>query len=486
MFENLLNLPYLFLFIPLIFSAINILQNYKATNTLITVLVISFILVLSFYLMPEVLPNKTLQSKIGNDVLFIMTEYKIDFLNLVFLVMIFFTKLIAFLFFDNDSVYTKKLNFFFGIYLVNYFSICGILLSNNIFNIFLYIEFYSFTLYNLMSDYKKLSYTMVAYKYYNNGVLGSLFLIFFVFLVYLTFGSADIDYITANTNIIKNDYLYNLSIFIFLAAVSFKFFSFNLYFSEVLKSSEITNLLFINILFSDIIIGVYVMRKFIYSLFDLNLLFNIFHINYFFYLVGSILIIYSSIRIYMRRNLLPTIYSLSLIMLGYVIILIGMNNDYSFISMTSFLINHVLVNFLFYLITALCVYLYGKSDTPILYSFVKYNYIIYAIVLSKLCLPIASGFNSSWNYILSVIEEKSYYLFLPFIIEKSFMIFLFVRHYLVFTKEVKEEYTYLDIHKQISLNTNYMLSIFVLFSLIVIVSLFENSISNALLKFIKG
>ena len=47
MFENLLNLPYLFLFIPLIFSAINILQNYKATNTLITVLVISFILVLS-------------------------------------------------------------------------------------------------------------------------------------------------------------------------------------------------------------------------------------------------------------------------------------------------------------------------------------------------------------------------------------------------------------------------------------------------------
>ena len=483
---NIINLPYCFLFIPLIFSGLNILQNYKTTNAIITVAVVSFILVLGFYLIPEVLPNIVLQNKINNNVLFVLGEYKINLKNLIFIILIFFTKLISFMFFDDEMIYTKKLNFFFAIYLINYFSICGILLSNNIFNIFIYIEFYSFSLYNLMSDYRQINYTRVAYKYYNNGVIGSLLFMFFVFIIYFTFGSSDIDYISSHLDIIKSNYLYNLSVFIFLAAIIFKFFSFNFYFSSVLKSSDITNLLFINILFSDIVIGIYILWKFLYSLFNFNIIFNVFYLNYLFYLAGSILIIYSSVKIYLRKNLLPTIYSMSLIMLGYVIILIGLNNSYSFVSIISFLINHILVDFLFYLVAALCIYMFGKSNTPILYSFYKYKYIIYAIVLSKLAFPIAFGFNSFWNFILAAIEGKQYYLLFPFLIEKICMILLFVRYYFVFAKETKDEYRYLELENKISINTNYMMAIMIMFFLIIAISFSEGVITEVLFDFISN
>ena len=138
MITDLINLPYCFLFIPLIFSGINILQNYKATNTIISISAVSFILMLSFYLIPEILPNTVIQNKIDNNILFLMGEFRIDLSTLLFIILIFFTKLILFMFFDDSMIYTKKLNFFFAIYLINYFAICGILTSNNIFNIYIY------------------------------------------------------------------------------------------------------------------------------------------------------------------------------------------------------------------------------------------------------------------------------------------------------------------------------------------------------------
>ena len=482
---DLINLPYCFLFIPLIFSGIAILQNYKMTNSVITVFVASVTLILGFYLIPEVLPNNILQNKINNDPLFILGEYKITLKNLIFLILIFFTKLISFMFFDESMIYTRKVNFFFSIYLINYFSISGILLSNNIFNLFIYIEFYSFSLYNLMADYKQENYADIAYKYYTNGVLGSILLMFFVFIVYFTFGSSDIDYITSNLNIISDNYLYNLSIVIFLVAMMFKFFSFNFYFSGVLKSADITNLLFVNILFSDIIIGIYILWKFLYSLFNISIIFDVFHLDYLLFILGTLLIVYATIRTFERKNLLPTVYSFALIMLGYVIILIGLDNDYSFVSIISLIINHVLVNYLFYIIVALCVFLFGKSNTPVLYCFYKYRYIIYTIILSKLSFPIAFGFNADWNYILSTIHEGAYYLFIPFIFEKVLTIFLFVRYYYVFSREPREDYMYFtNISTKISINTNYMVSIFVLYFLVISVSFLEGTLGNILFNYI--
>lgn len=486
MTTELINLPYCFLFIPLIFSGINILQNYKTTNTIIGIAVVSSILMLSFYLIPEILPNTVIQNKIDNDILFLIGEFRIDLSNLLFIILIFFTKLILFMFFDDNMIYTKKLNFFFAIYLINYFAICGILTSNNIFNIYIYTELYSFSLYNLMSDYKQTNYTKVAYKYYNNGVLGSIFFMFFIFIVFFTFGSADIDYIVQNLSTVGNNYIYNSSIFIFLVALAFKFFSFNFYFSSISKASKIANLLFINILFSDIIIGIYLLYKFIFTLFDVNVIFGIFHVDFLFYLIGSFLIIYNAYKVYDRKNLLPTIYSFSLIMLGYILILIGLNNEYSFVGIFSFLINHILIDFLFYIIVSLLIYVFKKSDVPILYSFYKYRYIIYFILLSKLGFPIAFGFNSAWNYILSTIISKNYFLFIPFLIEKISIILLFNRYYFVFCKENHDEHIYLSLDNQISMKTNYMLAIIIIFLLIVFVSISEGIISNILFNFLSS
>lgn len=483
---NLINLPYYFLFVPLILSGVNILQNFKTTNKIITISAVSFILGLSLYLIPEVLPNITLQNKVNNSLLFIMGEYKINLINLIFIILIFFIKLISFMFFDDTKIYAKKLNFFFAIYLINYFSICGILISDNLFNIFIYLEFYSFTLYNLMSDYKQINYNNASYRYYNNGVIGSLFFMMFIFVVYFSFNSSDMTYISNNLDLIKNNYIYNASVLLLLMAIIFKFFSFNFYFASPLKSSEITNMLFINIFFADVVLGIYVLRKTLYSLFDLNVVFNVFQLRYLFFLGGSFLIIYSAYKLYARKNLMPNIYSFSLFILGYVIILMGIDNNYSFVSMILFLMHHILIDFLFYIIVILCLFLFHKTDIPVLYAFNKYRYIIYSIVLSKMLFPIAFGFSSSWNFVLAIVEGKYYYLFIPFIIEKLSIILLFVKYYFVFCKEPRDGLCNVSIDQTINFKMDFVMIIAIIIFLIFAVSIFESNINNALFDFIKG
>ena len=172
--------------------------------------------------------------------------------------------------------------------------------------------------------------------------------------------------------------------------------------------------------------------------------------------------------------------------MGYILILFGLNNRYSFVGIFSLLINHALIDFLFYIIVALLIYVFKKSDTPILYSFYRYRYIIYIILLSKLGFPIAFGFNSSWNYILSVIISKNYILFIPFLIEKISIILLFNRYYFVFYKENHDDRTYLFLDNKISIKTNYMLAVLVIFGLIIFISCFEGIISNILFNFISN
>lgn len=476
----LLNLPYCFLFVPLILSCLNTLQNFKITNLVITITTTFFILFLACYLLPDTLGGHILENSLNNNTLFIAGEYKINTINLIFIIAVFFIKLMSFMFFDENAIKTKKLNLFCAIYLINYFAICGILTSNNIFNIFIYTEIYSFSLYNTLSDYKIKDYNKLALQYYNNAILSSIFFMFFVFIVYFTFGTANMDVIQKSLSIIDNVYLYNLSVVLFLFSILLKFFSFNFYFSNILKAKDISNSMFINVLFCDIVLGIYILWKFLFLLFDTYLIFNVFCIKYLFYAIGSYLIIYNSYIIFKRENLLPIVYSFCLITLGYILILFGLNNNYKITSIILFLINHCLVNFLFYILAIFCLSIFEKSDLGLLYAFYKYRFIIYILLLSKLLFPIGFGFSSYWNFMLSIAQNKEYFLFIPLIVEKAAISILFLKVCFLFAKEHKDDYNYIDLTQNITLKNNYIISMFVLLFFIVLSVFLEGNVVNTI------
>ena len=93
---NLMNLPYCFLFVPLILSCFNTLQNYKITNLFLNIFCIFSILFLGCYLLPDTLPNNILQNSVNNNLLFIGGEYKISSINLIFIILIFLINIFSY------------------------------------------------------------------------------------------------------------------------------------------------------------------------------------------------------------------------------------------------------------------------------------------------------------------------------------------------------------------------------------------------------
>jgi formate hydrogenlyase subunit 3/multisubunit Na+/H+ antiporter MnhD subunit len=425
--------------------------------------------------MASVLKNGVIQYKLNDNLLFLIGEYKISLMSLIFLSIIFSLKLIIFLLFSIDDLQTKKINFLFSIYLVNYFAIAGILTTNNILNLYIYIEIYSITLYNIIADYNGKDIVEIGYEYYHNGTIGSIILLFFVFIIYFTFGTTNIDVITANIGKIYNNYFYNSSVILFSSALFFKFFSFNFYFSNMRKSNNISNFLFINIFFVDLIIGYYLIQKFV-LLFDVSLVFDTFYLKYVLYTAGSIIIIGSSLKIMVRKNLIPIIYGFSLNTIGYLLILSVLNNKYSKNASLSIVMNHVLVDFLFYLIISTMIHFYKKTEIAIIYFFRKFRYVIYMLLFSKLGFPLAFGFSASSNFLLSIISEKAYYLIIPFLLEKMSVIIVLYKMNFMFTQSSKSKLVFLENDENIYIKSPHMIAIAITFLFMVFVGIFLNTL----------
>jgi formate hydrogenlyase subunit 3/multisubunit Na+/H+ antiporter MnhD subunit len=200
---------------------------------------------------------------------------------------------------------------------------------------------------------------------------------------------------------------------------------------------------------------------------------NKFYLKYLFYFIGSFIVIFNSIKLYIRKSLLANIYSFSLIVLGYLMILLGINNRYGIIATASFIFNHVVTNFLFYMIASLFIHFYRRSEVFMLNFFAKYRYIVYCLILSKIGLPIAFGFSSNWNYLQAITIEGLYFLYLPFIVEKFFMIIFLFRVNCIFTQSKKENLEFISADPTLYEGSDYMFTILILFVVLLMTSFFK-------------
>jgi formate hydrogenlyase subunit 3/multisubunit Na+/H+ antiporter MnhD subunit len=474
MFNNVINLPFLFLFLPLIFSGINATQNFEFTNTIINIFVLMFLIGLSFFLIPQVIQNGFIKYESVNSV-FMFSSYYITLTSLIFIILVFFLKIITFLVYHDKDTKMEKKNIFYSLYLINYYNVSTIFIEDNIINIYLAMELYTITISNIIDNYVKKDIIDIGYNYFIENTIGSILLLFFTFIVYFTFGTSKLSFIVENLSTTNNSIFFYSSIILLIFGIYFKFFSFNFYFSKIIKSKNIDNTFFIHALFINPVIGFCILKKLI-SVYDIALLNTFFHFRTICFIIGSFIVIYNSYKLYARKNLLWEIYNSCIILTGYLIILIALNNQYSIISSVSFIINHIFVDFLFYIIVSLIAFYYKKTDTIFLYFFKKYRYIVYMLLLIKIGFPVGFGFSANWNLLLSIIDEKEYYLFIPFLIEKISLInFLYKTNY-SFTQEKKGELKYIIDNTNIYKNNNYMLIIIILVIVLLMMSIILNSL----------
>ena len=341
---------YIILFLPLMASLLCLLANLKKNSSVIfyanNILILVFSAILIF-----LLPNfqTYIVSNISAQIISIAINYNIGILSLFFIILLTSIQLLTIIFYQNNLqnyFNAKNEHIFYALNLVNLFAIIGIFTSYNIINLYFLIEIYSLTFYSLSCISQNKSLNNLAFKYFYQGCIGSILLLASFLFLFINFESANFETIFfAIQNISDgNQKILLLLIFIiFTFGILLKFFPFWLHHKNLNNRDSLSHFLLSRSLFIKSTIGIYLLIKFFFLLFNSELILNLFRINLAFFAFAFLLIFYSNFKIFKARNFKTILFYFCLTTIGFFLISVTINDKISLISALFFIINYSLI-----------------------------------------------------------------------------------------------------------------------------------------------
>jgi multicomponent Na+:H+ antiporter subunit D len=212
--------------------------------------------------------------------------------------------------FDFDIRKVLKNNnhrYFYCVSLLNIFAIIGIFSTNNIFNLFIYIEIFCLTLASIMAISDDIEICKLSFRYFFKSAFASILLLVSFILLYVLSGSFKISEISNLSNIQNIDLIF----WVVVISVFLKFFSFGTYFGFLKSRDSMTNFLSCLSFIVGGLVGLYLLLKFALFLFHPE--------GFFFYslaFIGFCLVFYASYKIIKTSHLKGVMIYFSLMNLG--------------------------------------------------------------------------------------------------------------------------------------------------------------------------
>lgn len=340
---------YLIIFLPLISSVTCLLFKKKLPPFLVVVATLISLLLLTARVLPEVFEHKVIANDFQLSPISIGLEFKLDLLGIFFLLLIIFIKLIILLYYHHDinkTLNNSNTKNFYSVFLLHLFSIIGIITTNNIFNLYLFIEIYSFAFLANFAITKDVNLSKIKFRYYCFLVAAKLIVLFCFLTIFITLGQNNIDKIITMVPAISQinwQFLGLIAALVFLAVIT-SFFTFWIYFKQVGSPQLIANFLAFDTLFIKTNVGIYLILRLIYFLFGKGFLFATPLFSLTLASVSLVLIVYSGLKLLKQKHLKSIASYLCLNNLGFILAAVAINKTESLQAGLFYIINFSLIN----------------------------------------------------------------------------------------------------------------------------------------------
>ncbi len=409
-----LKTAHLLIFLPFLTSILCQISRKKIiANSIFSLQIIGiFALILFFFL--KISKNEIIENNLNIFPVSIGLEFKINSISLLFLSIIIFTKSLLLFFYQSEI---KNNSLFLSVNSLNIFAIIGILTTNNLFNLLVFIEIYAISFFTifLISNNKKI--LEISLNQFILSLIASLLLIFSFLIIYLNCNSLNLEIISQilikkeNSNLVKC-----LSLLIF-TAFTLKFFTFWQNFENLKNNDFFTNFLTSNNLFISLNIKIFLLLKLNYIFFLKD------SISLILIILATIFAFYNSLRILANNHLKIIAINFCLSNFAFIIIALAMKNNFSEIALIFYLLNLNLIGLFLFIFASFLkkniktsliekIHIFNNSSLKI-----KNLLILFEILLIfSIILPFSFLFYASFNLI------KSIFLY-EFAIIKYFVIF---------------------------------------------------------------
>ncbi len=359
-------------------------------------------------------------------------EYVVDGLNSIILIIISFMFFIITVYSKRSlekEIENRRLPLFYALYTLFYTGILGIVITGDIFNLYVFIEIASLSSYTLIAMGQKRNALMASYNYLILGTIGATFILIGIGYLFMATGSLNMADIKLRIVPLYHSKMVRTAFAFLTLGLMLKLALFPLHVWLPNAYSYAPSAMGALLAATGTKVSAYALIRILYSVFTIEFDMKIIPFNQIFLLISLVAILAGSTLALAQTNLKKMLAYSSIGQIGYITLGISLSNATSLQGSVLHIFNHSLMKGGLFLIAGGIFY---KLNIENIYDMkgiskrMPYSMAFFVILtLSMIGMPFTVGFLSKWYLILGAIEVGRYFV-IPIIVISSLLSLIYL------------------------------------------------------------
>ena len=400
----LISTIYAIIFLPLVTSLLCQIFPKKNISFLLAAACLLSILFALVKIFPEILALQIVSSDFELAPLSMALEFKLDVSSAIFLIAMVLLNLIILFYYQLDIknfLDHKNSKIFYSVYLLRVFTAIGILTANNLLNLFLFLEIYACSFFAIFSIAKDRKISELSFRYFSFNSAASLLILFSFLIIYLIFGSLNLDIVKQNLMASKDIRFFTILSSLVALGFLIKFFPFWLYFENLKNSNLLANFFAIDSLFIKANLGIFFAIKFSY-LFFVDRTFSAIII-----FAAVMLIFYSLFRLCQTKHFKLIAIYLCIINLSLILICLALHGEKSKQAAFFYWLNFNLVNLFLFIFATFLKRKFNTSSFDKIFAVTSHRFLLLPLkmlIIFVAAFPFSFLFYGNWYLVLENLQ----------------------------------------------------------------------------------
>jgi len=449
-------LPALQVILPLTAAPLCVIFHHRVLAWALTLLVSLISFCFSSMLLNQVLAGDAITYAMGGWVAPWGIEYYIDKLTAYMLLIvngIAILVLLAARKIVESEISSDRIYLFYTAFLLNLTGLLGVITTGDAFNLFVFIEIASLSSYAMISLGKDKRSLYAAFKYLIFGTVGASFILISVGLLYVVTGTLNIADLSQQLSDAENTSTITTAFVFFIIGIGIKaaIFPLHLWLPDAYTYSPSIVSTFLAGTTTKVFI--YVLIRFIYSLYGYEFSFFSESFHYLLILSASGAILYGSYLAIKQDSLKRVLAYSSIAQIGYMVLGVALITELGLTASLVHIFNHAFIKVGLFLAVTAIIYSYNTDSLEKLRGIAKTSPFIFVLFiisgLSLIGVPLTSGFISKW-YLIKASLEAGYWISVSIIVISSVMAIIYIGRIIETTyfKSTAKQTATLDLDKK--------------------------------------
>lgn len=441
------NFPALQVVIPIMGAPVCIFFNRAKLSWFIAFVFSLIAFIISVSLLVTVNNSGIISYEMGSWKPFFGIEYRIDLVNSFMLVIVSGVATFTSIFAKNSVQYEieeAKHPMFYALFLLCFSGLLGILITNDIFNIYVFLEISSIATYTLISMGNHRRALLASFEYLVIGTIGATFILISIGIIYIMTGSLNIVELSSLVAKLDNNIPIKAAMAFLTIGVIMKIAIFPIHLWLVNSYTYAPSFVSSFLSATATKVSIYIIIRIVYFILGYNFSFVELPFHHIFMLFGVISILICSVVAVYQDNVKKTLAYSSVSQIGYIILAIGLISESGNQAVFIHIFAHSLTKCVLFMVVGCFVFITGSSyleDMSGIGMKAPVTFIAFILAgLSLIGIPGTVGFISKW-YLLNALIENQSWVILAVVLSGSFisLIYIFKIFGVLYFGEIKDK-----------------------------------------------